>query len=57
MIRVFLFGGARMPEIADAGNLAAGLWPSDARQRNLGADDESEEITSSQVEHGAPPVG
>jgi hypothetical protein len=55
-IRVFLFRVARMPEIADKRNLAAGLLcPSHARQRNQCAADESEDITPPHVEHGLPP--
>src|SRR5262249_9477942 len=55
-IRVFLFCTARMPQIADVRNLAAGLCPSDARQRNQGAADERQDIAPSHVGHGLAPL-
>src|SRR5258707_13136132 len=43
----FLFGATRMPEIADPGNFAARLRPSDAWHRNYRTAHEREEITPS----------
>ena len=51
-IWVFLFRASCMPEIADVGNLSAGLRPRDARYLNQGAADDREDITPSNVEHG-----
>src|SRR5262245_25426696 len=54
-IGVLLFRIAGMPEIADAGNPAAGLRQGDAGQRQHGPAHEREDVTPPQVEHPSAP--